>query len=896
MRRLGDKRHNSNTIQIAMVLFAIIFVTLMANITLAFIHFEMGEDFDIHLGIVTLDASIDATSSLEQVKVGDEIVETSSFTKALDAPACYVRARIEFYSPLDNLSEGQENYLLALNSLDFGSAMTTGIAGTKWLSTGDNNYYLVSTANNEMVLVNDNSTYNFVSDLVFPDVTFLQRAGLSIELIESLKLSIKFQGIQSQNLPSTQFNDLVRVFNDVFKPLYSREAFLVVYNTQGRVDIAPSIVNVGANVSKPADPVISGYNFEGWYIDSAYTTAFNFNTNVNRNYTLYGKFVESNPVITYMNYDLTSVYLTVEVAKNAVTTMPAAPTHTNPNAVFEGWYTDADFYNRFTFGNKLNNNVTLYPKFDIIYNVVFMVDGSTYNRQQILLNNYPTNPSNPTKSGYEFDGWTINGIDIVTPSSVAITANTTFTAVFTSSFTVTFVSNGSTFATQTVTTGYASAPGSPTKSGYTFAGWSVDGTTVVNLATYAITANTTFIAVFVEPVPDGVYYVSNADNCLSITVITITSGTLSSYTSGSGWRKYGPDISSVVMTGNIITITYSSIEPETITYNYYLEVFEGLISYCKHEANPIVQYDVSYSTVAPNGTYICSSTASGIALKTVTISNGSVTAHTIGSKWEMYEDVHTSVTMANNIITITYYDGGYRKIVFDGALGVFVGTISVNSGSAREEVDVTLGVTPTAGTYTCAVSPTTYVISTFKISSGALSSYTIGGGWNLYGDAGSETVTMNNHILTVTYDSNYLDYLTSDTLIYNAKIKIFVGMMTYCRHEADPIEPREVTYNLIPSSGSYYYSGSSSGISISYISVNNGSISGYSATTIWLQNDSAISSVSLSGNTFSIRHADNTYQYLYYNPKTRELTGTIYRNSGSGRVEEEVVFTYSKEK
>lgn len=73
--------------------------------------------------------------------------------------------------------------------------------------------------------------------------------------------------------------------------------------------------------------------------------------------------------------------------------------------------------------------------------------------------------------------------------------NTTFTAIFrVDKFTVTFKNGDTTVDTQDVQNGsYATKPNFDTE---TFMGWTADGSTVVNLSTYKITANTTFTAKF----------------------------------------------------------------------------------------------------------------------------------------------------------------------------------------------------------------------------------------------------------------------------------------------------------------------------------------------------------------------------------------------------------------
>ena len=59
-------------------------------------------------------------------------------------------------------------------------------------------------------------------------------------------------------------------------------------------------------------------------------------------------------------------------------------------------------------------------------------------------------------------------------------------------------------ATQSIKSGsYATAPADPEREGYTFEGWSVNGTNVVNVATYAITSATNFQAVWTQNTADA---------------------------------------------------------------------------------------------------------------------------------------------------------------------------------------------------------------------------------------------------------------------------------------------------------------------------------------------------------------------------------------------------------
>lgn len=88
--------------------------------------------------------------------------------------------------------------------------------------------------------------------------------------------------------------------------------YTVTFNTDGGSAVASQTVTSGAKATKPADPAKEGFTFDGWYKDAAFTTAFDFNTAINSDVTVYAKWKE--------NATTPAVYYTVVSGANGTCT------------------------------------------------------------------------------------------------------------------------------------------------------------------------------------------------------------------------------------------------------------------------------------------------------------------------------------------------------------------------------------------------------------------------------------------------------------------------------------------------------------------------------------------------------------------------------------------------
>ena len=132
------------------------------------------------------------------------------------------------------------------------------------------------------------------------------------------------------------------------------------------------------------------------------------------------------------------------------------------------------------------------------YVVNFLVGGAVSSVQIVdpAISSYVNTPLQPY-GDFVFVGWSLDGVNIINPTTILINAHTNFTAIL--NYTATFKSDGVNYGTAQVVSfgGFASKPTDPTKADNNFVGWSVDGINLVDVTTYPITQNTIFGAVWV---------------------------------------------------------------------------------------------------------------------------------------------------------------------------------------------------------------------------------------------------------------------------------------------------------------------------------------------------------------------------------------------------------------
>ena len=171
------------------------------------------------------------------------------------------------------------------------------------------------------------------------------------------------------------------------------------------------------------------------------------------------------------------------VAIGGTASVPETPTR--DGYVFSKWTTDVAGEHEYDFATTVSAPITLYAQWTEAKTVTFDVQGgSEIAAQQVQTGKSAVRPENPERVGYAFAGWYTSADTSGSEYdfTAAVNDDVTLYAKWTPNmYAVTFDSQGGSAvdAQQVAYGGYATQPATPTRDGYTFAGWTTDaaGTT-----------------------------------------------------------------------------------------------------------------------------------------------------------------------------------------------------------------------------------------------------------------------------------------------------------------------------------------------------------------------------------------------------------------------------------
>lgn len=316
-------------------------------------------------------------------------------------------------------------------------------------------------------------------------VTFInESATLSIETVEHnavvtlpstpSKTGYAFKGWSTKEKEYVEFNKTLPITEDVtVYAHYTINTYTVTFK-DGETTLSTATVDYNTTVKLPTLSNKPGYTCKGWSTNATSFVEFNASTKITSNITIYTYYEIQSFTVTFMNGSTT--FSTKMVNYNSMVSLPIAPTKTGHT--FKGWSTNTTSYAAFDATSKISANTILYAFFDIqTFKVTFMNGNTKVSEITVDYNSTVSVPSNPSKTGWVFKGWSTSEDTLVAfNSNTKITSNTTIYAYFVEEFTVTFNVDGTKTTVKVENGNKVTEPEEPSKSGSSFTGWYLDNT------------------------------------------------------------------------------------------------------------------------------------------------------------------------------------------------------------------------------------------------------------------------------------------------------------------------------------------------------------------------------------------------------------------------------------
>jgi len=263
----------------------------------------------------------------------------------------------------------------------------------------------------------------------------------------------------------------------VLHAVWEIKSLTISFEENGGSEVLDITQEYNSSITQPENPSRIGYTFDGWFTDKTFKNEYVFSTMPEENVTLYAKWTINQYTISFNTLGGSEIN-PITQNYNSTISSPSSPTKTGHS--FAGWYLDEECTKEYTISKMPAENITLYAKWEINqYTISFntlggnVIDSITQN-----YNTSVTQPENPSRTGYTFDGWySDRSCSIEYTFSNMPAENITLFAGWTlNSYSISFnVDGGSEVAPikQDYNTSLTK-PNNPSKLGYSFAGWYLD--------------------------------------------------------------------------------------------------------------------------------------------------------------------------------------------------------------------------------------------------------------------------------------------------------------------------------------------------------------------------------------------------------------------------------------
>ena len=584
---------------------------------------------------------------------------------------------MEIYQDIDGFSDSEQRIkvLYGINCIDVND-FKTGIeiilsAGvpvklTYGMDGGDfsgTEYANAQDENDDRIVLANASGIPHVADPFFAPTNIPETVEFNYNS------STDFPGIQTPGRMGYRFVEWVLdsysyqvdgIFELQLNAIWSEKEYTISYDLDGGAVATDNPIEYSIEDSSftLTNPTKIGYTFIGWTGTdlSEPTTSVTIATGSagNRNYKA--------------NWEANTYTVTLNANGGTVSTKSITVTYDQPYSLptpewtgrnFSGWYEGSKKVTSGTWTRTSNLDLT--AQWDIVeYGITYNLNGGV---------NAQSNPSKytildeitlivPTRTGYTFTGWT--GTDLSEPTMVVViddcTGPRSYTATWrANTYTITLDGNGVALEDDSITVTYDKSytlP-TPTRTGYTFAGW-YNGSTKYTGGTWKktsdlkLTAKWNIITYNISYTMNGGTNPSSNPKTYDVEdIITLKQPTKAGYTFA-GW--IGTDISEPAITYTFGNLTGNRSYTATWTANTYTIALDANGGECS-EDSITVTYDQPYTLPTPTRTgYTFEGWYGALAVM------GDIIVEFTSGTWSLCEDVTLEAKWTANTYTVTYED------------------------------------------------------------------------------------------------------------------------------------------------------------------------------------------------------------------------------------------------
>jgi uncharacterized repeat protein (TIGR02543 family) len=257
--------------------------------------------------------------------------------------------------------------------------------------------------------------------------------------------------------------------------------------TGGAGTTTSSYTTGGTAITLPT-PTKTGYTFGGWYAENTFVTAVTGAQTPSASATLYAKWTAGTYTLTYTYNGATGGAGTASSSYTTGGSAITLPTPSKTGYTFGGWYAESTFVTAISGTQTPAADATLYAKWNngtytLTYNYNSATGGNGTVSDSFTTGGTAITLPAPTRTGYNFAGWFAENTFVTAVTGAqSPTASATLYAKWTAgTYTLTYTYNGATGGNGSSTASYTTGGSTitlptPTKTGYTFAGWFAEST------------------------------------------------------------------------------------------------------------------------------------------------------------------------------------------------------------------------------------------------------------------------------------------------------------------------------------------------------------------------------------------------------------------------------------